>query len=86
MKVKEIIADFCESNELEFREDYSGRGMYGRTCIGIVCDDTLGTLMQLVDAIRDELDISLYDVLGSPKMDSMGLSSILYFPYANLED
>ena len=31
------IKDACESSgEVSFRNDYSGRGMYGRNCVGIV--------------------------------------------------
>ena len=31
------IKDACESSgEVSFRNDYSGRGMYGRQCVGIV--------------------------------------------------
>lgn len=81
MSLKEVLIDFCESNELEYRTDYSGRGMFGRKCFGVVCDDPLSTAIVLADAIRDtECFNSAYDELGSPRTDSMGLSEILYFP------
>lgn len=81
MSLKEVLIDFCESNELEYRMDYSGRGMFGRKCFGVVCDDPLSIAIMLADAIRDtECFVGAYDELGTPRMDSMGLSSILYFP------
>lgn len=81
MTLKEILIDFCESNELEYRTDYAGRFMYGKKCFGIVCDSPLSTAIQLADAIRDCEDFnSAYDELGTPRMDNLGLSYILYFP------
>lgn len=86
MTIKEVIIEFCESNELSYRTDYSGRCMYGRTCFGIVCDDVMDTLVQLCDVIRDNLENrNAYDELGSPRTDSLGLETILYFPFASIE-
>lgn len=81
MNVKEILIDFCDCNELQYMTDYSGRGMFGKTCFGVVCDNILSTLVQIVDTLRDSEDIkNAYDVLGTPKTDTFGLSYILYFP------
>lgn len=81
MSLEKVLIDFCESNELEYRTDYSGRGMFGRQCFGIVCDDPLCTLAELCDHLRDTEGItSAYAELGVPRIDSMGLSKILYFP------
>jgi len=36
MSLQEDLKDACESSgEVFFRNDYSGRGMYGRQCVGI---------------------------------------------------
>jgi hypothetical protein len=60
-------------DEDNLREDYSGRGMYGDKCIGIVCD-----ISELVDFVahyavsasnNDEPD---YDWLRDISADSMG--------------
>lgn len=81
MRLKKLLIDFCNSNELRYEEDYSGKSMFGRTCFGIVCDDPLNTLAQLCDYLRDtDFITSAYDALGVSRIDSMGLSRILYFP------
>ena len=79
-KVLDIIKEFCEDNDLEYVDDYSGRCMYGRTCIGIVGDDMLTELVNLCDRLHDEEINSAYDSLGCVYMDNMGRQSIIYFP------
>lgn len=79
------IKEFCEHNDYEFICDYSGRFMYGRTCVGIVTNygqNYLAMLMELVAWLQcDDLedDFNIYD-LGEPMMDDMGLGKIIYFP------
>ena len=82
MNIAEVIKNFCEDYDYTFYSDYSGRCMYGRHCVGIVCDNTLGALLELADYIKDnyEDEYSYTELLGSPCMDSLGLSNILYFP------
>ncbi len=48
------------------RTDYSGRGMFGSTCWGIVCDDPNEVIAEV-------------GVPGA-KTDSMGTSTIVYWP------
>lgn len=76
MTLKEVLIEFCEGNELTYSEDYSGRCMYGQRCFSITCDEPMSTLVQVCDFSN------ACDVLGTPRQDSMGLSSVLYFPYA----
>lgn len=74
---------------------YSGRGMYGSNCLGIVTSDPLILMFELgemsyelrtnsdVDEhISDEHELIKLLVLCSSNIcqDSMGLSSIVYFP------
>ncbi len=54
-----------------FREKYSGRGMYGRTCVGIVTDSP-------EDVIADA------GIRGA-HTDDMGLSTIVYWPSLSLD-
>jgi hypothetical protein len=68
-KRKKIIAT-AKSMSLNIYHNYSGRGMLGRTCLGVV-----GTMQ--------DLDILLSEVKGSGKgvkKDSMGLDYIYYWP------
>lgn len=87
--IRTFIEEFCEDHEFDYREDYSGRGMFESRCIGIVCDDPLSTLAELFAYIVDSDDgISggeVKDALGEPEEDSMGTRSILYFPKLRTE-
>ena len=55
------------------RGDYSGRGMYGRQCLGVVVPNisALFTLGQM---------LAEHDWMGEPDTDSMGRSFIAYWP------
>ncbi|AFM10457.1 hypothetical protein PIS_068 [Saccharomonospora phage PIS 136] len=82
------------------RTDYSGRGMAGDTCLGIVVDDYTNAtqvgaaLMMLVLAEKQDNDDfdALYDgddlleVLGRTRTDSMGLDQIVYWPDITVAD
>lgn len=35
--IKELIKEFCEYEDFEYSENYSGREMYGRKCVTITC-------------------------------------------------
>ena len=82
--IKELIKEYCEDEGLYYREDYSGRGMYGRNCVAITCDNPLNILCELFAYVVDsDEDVDGFDVqhaLGEPKQDSMGMISVLYFP------
>jgi hypothetical protein len=68
--MKEELLKKAEELGLRVYRDYSGRGMFGRTCIGVV-----GSM--------EELDCLLGEVRGSGKglrKDNMGLDYIYYWP------
>lgn len=87
--IKTFIEEFCEEQELDYREDYSGRGMFGDGCVGIVCDNPLSTLSELFAYIIDSDDsisgCEVQDALGKPEEDNMGMRNILYFPKLRME-
>jgi hypothetical protein len=80
----------------EVYSDYSGRGMYGERCFGIVHNGSSAKVaLAIVDALRsaafrtlddpdwfdmDEVMSDAEDILRRASEDSMGLSSITYFP------
>lgn len=83
--IKELVKEYCEDAGLDYREDYSGRGMYyDKSCVAITCDNPLNVLCELFAYIVDsDEDLDGCDVqyaLGKPEQDSMGMSSVLYFP------
>lgn len=58
----------------ELYEGYSGRGMYGQRCYGIVCDDYVSCIET----------VALQGITGA-NTDSMGLQSIVYWPNIQYE-
>jgi len=51
----------------EIVDDYSGRGMFGKTCYGVVTDEPDSLIRMTMDH-------------GSEKIDNMGLDFIVYYP------
>ena len=82
--IEETLRAFCDDYGYEYRENYSGRGMYGRNCVGIVCEcSAIDLIMDLADYIMNNFDgyISVRDALnGQVRQDSMGIDTIVYFP------
>lgn len=74
-----IKEEICDGEDIRFYEGYSGRGMFGRKCIGVVCYDPLRTIVNICDAVRNEGYDDCSD-LEDIRMDSMGYDSIVYFP------
>lgn len=60
---------------------YSGRGMFGDTCFGIVCSSPSQAMLSLGQALgEEELDEGLVEAFSDHRQDSMGVESIIYFP------
>lgn len=72
IKVNEIQAvhDTAEAVGGKVRTDYSGRGMFGRTCYAIDCTDKVECIEQ---AARFGLN--------NAKYDNMGENWIVYWPH-----
>lgn len=64
-----IIRELADDGYGELREDYSGRGMYGETCMGLVTDERQTTIEQA--AARG---------LFNSSSDRMGKQWIVYWP------
>lgn len=78
------LLDLAEEEDITIYPDYSGRGMFGRQCIGVV-----GSPSDLVRFITDVIPRieSSDDELGAQasawlylQKDDMGLDSIFYWP------
>ena len=87
MSGKEIakeIKNYCYNNDLKFHEDYSGRYMYDRECVGIECKpiEKYTVIAGLSAYLQKELecDLSVHTI----REDNMGLDVILYFPSISL--
>jgi len=68
----------------DVRTDYSGRGMYGATCLGFTTSEPenlmmeIGTWLHLREEADDDFDLRLPFTRSAT--DSMGLSTIIYWP------
>lgn len=61
--------------------DYSGRGMYGTECFGIVTTNINLVLPAMVAVLTDEgKDFDVFELAQELRTDNMGLSFIAYFP------
>ena len=77
--LKDKLISLCANypNDYEIRA-YSGRGMFGRTCLGIVVN-RISKLFHLGAEVGDlAFDVETICV------DSMGYDSIVYFPEIDL--
>lgn len=91
----DTAASWCDFDpEEDVRTDYSGRGMYGRTCIGFTGENPTVFVTALVSAalVREQGDgVTVWDTvealgdLGRAGSDSMGLDRITYWPGLQLD-
>jgi len=82
------VAASTFGTSIDVREDYSGRGMDGRTCFGLTIGRNeerevfaaLGYLAGLTEGREDDADIDLMELARYARTDSMGRDTIVYFP------
>lgn len=81
-EVVERVIDDYELTDIRIRDSYSGRGMYGKECIGFVTPD-INLVVQLLLALSAEPYESgvtrLMEVADNMLTDSMGRDMIVYF-------
>jgi len=79
-KLAETLADFVDA---EIYEDYSGRGMFGKTTTGLVVDNITELLAAVINNADllveqdDEYPEALFSINGF-RVDSMGTQTIVY--------
>ena len=72
-----LVRDIAEAHDGSARPDYSGRGMYGDTCLGVTFDnlqDFLGFYTELVTSFPHHAAR-----LAAVSTDGMGLGTIYYW-------
>ncbi len=79
------LADAGE--EVNLRQDYSGRGMNGSNCIGIIVDSyygeyEIGRMVGRIAATNPDL---VWIEEAEPRFDSMGKDRIVYWPSISVE-
>ncbi len=86
MGLAEKIRDLAEQGDgADFRSDYSGRCMYGKSCIGVVVEDTSSFLMLFAYLAREVEEADLDDITNV-RQDSMGRKIIYYWPSIQMEE
>ncbi len=92
MKVSQDTAEVLEEMFDDVRYDYSGRGMFGAECVAIITDEggfSIATsLQELQETYEDDEEISeMLDCMlnREPRTDSMGLSTVYYWPSIEVE-
>ena len=70
MNTAEVVEQVANANGWDYRSDYSGRGMFGSTCVGIVGPD----IMEIEDACKAA------GITSDTWYDNMGIQYIVYFP------
>jgi len=78
---KSALQQLAEDADLSVRS-YSGRFMFGKSCLGIEGDNLCDIFAALFQAAADtEPDMQeVADQVRNARSDQMGLGSILYFP------
>lgn len=83
--------------DVQLRESYSGRSMYGSTCVALVVDDGVSGLVRwtfgLMELVSDESDevgervSALIDAMRDTRTraDSLGFSQVYYWPGIEVE-
>ena len=84
MTVEEAKKNFVnENNQYELYENYSGRCMFGRTCLGVIVqqnDSFMDFIIKLTKYLDDN-DVDDVDFkLEGATYDNLGLDTIVYFP------
>lgn len=82
----ETIQQVAYDLDIRVYEDYSGRSMFGRTCLGLVVSDHIGQVVRFFVRLG-YLDENLQENLLDAQMrhDDLGMDTIVYFPDVAVE-
>ena len=85
----EALKDAAESHDGSVLSDYSGRGMFGATCLAITCsslNDLIRTILKAQELAGGPTDITDYILNGgNMRQDSLGRDMVYYFPGLSVE-
>lgn len=85
------LEEAADAANVELRTDYSGRAMYGEQCLGIVGDSSTEFVIRLIGELnadpdfKDDAADAVLAMSRRERRDSMGLSSIFYYPGYGVE-
>jgi hypothetical protein len=78
-EIVKMLVKTLQDADYDVRPAYSGRGMYGEKCIGVVVA-TAGEIFRLGQLLAD-----YGDGISIPRTDNMGLQMIAYWPDISLQ-
>lgn len=86
--IRDVVLESPENFEVHFHNDYSGRGMYGRQCVGISgteqeCQRAIAACISEAHYSGDEDLPEFADLVAellNSSRDSLGLGIIVYWP------
>jgi hypothetical protein len=81
-----VLQEAADKAGVKLRTDYSGRGMMGQTCIGVV-HKGMGPLLTFVVEFAKLISDSEFGIvwLEQAATDDMGLQTITYWPKVQAE-
>ena len=79
-----VIREVAEDCDIQIHDDYSGRYMYGATCLGLSLEGSASSLFAafirgLKNADNHTMEEAA-EMFDDMKTDNLGLGTILYFP------
>lgn len=87
-KLKEILENaYSDNDSINLRYCYSGRYMFGDTCIGLViygisAFSAIAEITEEIESYEDkEVSTEFNKMLKSARIDDMGKGQIIYFPH-----
>lgn len=81
------IHQICDDCDISLTTDYSGRGMYGKTCFGLIYGGSVGQLCAcFLRGLDDDTMDEMADLFDEMRTDSMGYDTIYYFPGWTLDE
>lgn len=90
MTVEEAIRNYVDENDqYELYEGYSGRGMFGHKCLGVVVKQGCSFMDFIINLTRyiDDNDVEDADFkLEGATYDNLGLDTVVYFPNIGGDD
>lgn len=77
-KEQELLQEACEISGASYRDDYSGRAMWGEECVGIVINSN-NQLQEIADFLGENRKRKLANEITTRwRRDSMGMGTIIY--------
>ena len=81
---EDLLEEISQEVDGSFRTDYSGRGMYGDSCVGIVAHSLLALGAAISRLVEDEE--LREELISNSSTDSMGYDTIVYWTRVTSSD